>query len=251
MNDSLSVGTYLYAVVAGDHDAGVCGPIGIDGGEVHSIVEGDLAAAVSRVSRPRLRPERKLVGAHNAVVARLMRDGPVLPAAFGILASTEDAVRSLLDKNREPLLERLSHLAGKVEMGLRVSMTVPNFVDAFVTAHPELRAVRARMHEKPNDMPYGERLDAGRLFASLLESDRAAYLARVAAILGPHGFEVKPRALRAERDMVNVACLVPSAELDTFEKAVDTLGSTLDDRFKIELVGPLPPYHFADLRLAE
>ena len=37
----------------------------------------------------------------------------------------------------------------------------------------------------------------------------------------------------------------------TFEKAVDTLGSTLDDRFKIELVGPLPPYHFADLRLAE
>ena len=65
MKNAQAGGTYLYAVLSGTQESGEVGPIGIGGGEVYYVTAGDLRAAVSRVSRARLRPERKHLLAHH------------------------------------------------------------------------------------------------------------------------------------------------------------------------------------------
>jgi len=61
MTNAQAGGTYLYAVLTGTVGAGELGSIGVEGGEVYCVTAGDITAAVSRVSRARLRPERKRV----------------------------------------------------------------------------------------------------------------------------------------------------------------------------------------------
>src|SRR5688572_24990070 len=117
MGASRSSGTYLYAVLAkGMAAPSGYGAIGIDGAEVYCVSSGDLAAAVSRVERPRLRPERKLLMAHNDVLKRLMKDGTVLPAAFGHVARNDAAVVALLERESRAFEEQLVRVDGRVEM---------------------------------------------------------------------------------------------------------------------------------------
>ena len=64
-------GRYLYAI-AGGVEHPVCGDIGINGAAVYTVPQGSVVAVVSDITGKRIRPERKNLVAHHAVVKRLM-----------------------------------------------------------------------------------------------------------------------------------------------------------------------------------
>jgi hypothetical protein len=68
-----------------------------------------------------------------------------LPAAFGLIAPSDEAVCGLLLERGALLREQLEHVAGKVEMGLRVSWSAPDLFEYFVALHPALGATRERL----------------------------------------------------------------------------------------------------------
>ncbi len=246
MTSAQAGGTYLYAVLAGPEGIGGLGSIGVEGGEVYGVTAGEVTAAVSRVSRPRLRPERRHLLAHQAVLRRLMEHTTVLPAAFGHVAWSDDAVRDWLRESGARFREQLAHVAGKVEMGLRVRWSTPDLVAYFVAAHPELAAARDRLRERPE--PGREALIAvGKLFEALREADREAYAERVAAVLREHGIEPKPQPPREEREVMNLACLVPREAVGTFERVVEAAAAGFDEHFNFEFNGPWAPHRFTAL----
>lgn len=104
------------------------GSIGIDGANVYRVTAGKLQAVVSETARPRIRPERRNLGAHSEVLKRIMQDGPLLPMAFGIVATDEEALRAALIKSQSELLEQLDAVTGKLEMGLRLFWDVPKYL---------------------------------------------------------------------------------------------------------------------------
>jgi hypothetical protein len=240
-------GTYLYAVLAGPEGAGGTGSLGVEGGEVYRVTAGDLSAAVSRVSRTRLRPERKHLLAHQAVLRRLMEHSTVLPAAFGLVARNDEAIRGLLLESQELFRKQLEHVAGKVEMGLRVSWSAPELFDYFVARHPELGAARERLRGR-HDVGREELIEVGKLFENLREADRAAHSERVAAVFREHGVELKWNPPRGEREVMNLSCLVPREGLGAFEKWVETAAAGFDDPFTFELNGPWAPHNFTELK---
>jgi hypothetical protein len=240
-------GTYVYAILASPEGVGAPGPIGIGGGEVYCVSAGDLAAAVSRVGHARLRPERKHLLAHQAVLKHLMERGSVLPAAFGLVATSDEAVRERLLENPEAFREQLERVAGKVEMGLRVSWNAPNLFDYFVSIHPELGAIRERLRGR-HDVGREELLAVGKLFESLREADRETHSERVASALREHGIELKWGSPRDERDVMSLSCLVPREEREAFEKLLETTAAGFDDHFTFELTGPWAPHSFTELK---
>ncbi len=134
-------GRYLYAITdAVEHP--VCGDIGINGAAVYTVPQGPVTAVVSDITEKRIRPERKNLVAHNAVVKRLMEETTVLPVAFGTIAGSPKAVREILKKNSDTFVEQLDRVRGKVEMGLRVAFDVPNIFEYIVNRQPELAAMR-------------------------------------------------------------------------------------------------------------
>jgi hypothetical protein len=245
----MKTGMYLYAVLANDHDPSSVGPIGIDGREVSCVALGDVAAAVSPVPRARLRPERKHVAAHHAVLARLMRQTTVLPAAFGLIAPSDEAVRYFLASRLDVLKEQLARVAGKVEMGLRVTWNVPDLFAYFIAMHPELREVRDQLRLR-KDIARGDLIEVGQLFDRILETERDTHFARVSEALSAHGVAVKREPPRSEREVMNLACLVPREQEADFERIVAAAAEPFDDHFTFTHEGPFAPYHFAELSLS-
>jgi len=139
--NSIRNGRYLYAIIEASMER-TFGPIGMDGSDVYLIVEGKTAAVVSNVPNKKIRPQRKNIAAHHAVLNKIMEEMTPLPMAFGIIADGERAIRKILADNRDIFQEQFTTVAGKVEMGMRISYDVPNIFEHFISTDPELRAAR-------------------------------------------------------------------------------------------------------------
>jgi hypothetical protein len=199
--------TYLYAVVA-DARSRRYGDFGIDGSEVYSIPEGQVAAAVSNLRVQRVWPERSHLAAHEEVLKKLMAETTPLPMSFGVLADSLQAVRNLFSRNQRALLEQLQRVASKVEMGVRVTCDVPNIFEYFLNTHPELRRARDEFLGGPRESRQWDKIEVGRMFDHLLEEDRKTYADQVKAVLAPHCAAIGQGKCCTEREVMNLACLV-------------------------------------------
>ena len=240
--------SYLYAVIA-DARGRKYGDFGIDGGEVYSIPSGQVAAVVSNVGVERVRPERSHLAAHQGVLKKLMAETTPLPMSFGILAHSPQAVRNLLFRNQHALLEELRRVAGKVEMGVRVTWDVPNIFEYFVNTHAELREARDRFLGGPREPTQEDKIEVGRMFDRLLQEDRENYADNVRAILAPHCAEIEPRKCRTECEVMNLACLVERPTLPQFESRVFEAAQQFDNNFAFDYNGPWAPHNFVEIDL--
>jgi hypothetical protein len=240
--------TYLYAVIA-DAQGRTYGDFGIEGSRVYSVPVGRVAAVVSEVSCEKIRPERLHLAAHQEVLRKLTAETTPLPMSFGILADSLEAVRKMLSRNQHAFLEQLRRVAGRVEMGLRVTWDVPNIFEYFVNTHPQLRLARDRLLGGPREPTQEQKIEVGRMFDRLLNEDREAYADKVEAVLAPQCFEIDRKKCRNEREVVNLACLVERAAMPQFESSVFEAAKQFDNNFAFDYNGPWPPYNFVEVDL--
>src|SRR5260370_21349538 len=174
---------YLYEVIrAQDALPATCA--GIDNVGIHKIEEGDIAAVASTVPNARIRPERRHLAAHQDVLKRLLLlSATPMPMTFGTISDSPRAVRQFLAKNRRAFLRQLNRVAGKVEMGLRVTWEVPNIFEYFVHVHPDLRELRDRLLSTTRPAQQGDKIELGQMFAHLLEEDRARLTGKVERVV--------------------------------------------------------------------
>ena len=239
---------YLYAI-APESNGRSFGSIGLDGGTVYSITNGRVSAVVSDVPE-KLRPERRQLAAHQEVLKRLMGEtAGILPVAFGVVADGPEAIRRILSRNQKPFLEQLHHVAGRVEMGLRVTWDVPNIFEYFVQTHPELRVARDRFFGGHREPAQDDKIELGRLFDRLLVEDREAHTERVVEMLTPSCVEISRNKPRTEREVVNLACLIGRAGREQFETAVFEAATLFDNHYAFDYNGPWAPHNFVDLTL--
>ncbi len=242
------MGKYLYAIVAGSGDR-TYGPIGINGGVVHTLSHGSVAAVVSDITEKRIRPERKNLAAHNAVVKRLMEDTTILPVAFGTLADSPLAVRNILKKHSAAFVEQLDRVRGKVEMGLRVTWDVPNIFEYFVNRHRELAELRDSVLGKQRGPSQEDKIELGRRFDRLLTQERERHTEAVVEVLAPHCVDIEQNQPREEREVMHLACLVDRDAQKGFEDGVFEAAKLFDNNFAFDFNGPWAPHHFVDVAL--
>jgi hypothetical protein len=239
---------YLFAILyAADVRHWDCS--GLDGKEVSVIVEGRLAAVVGGVSSPKVRPERRNLAAHQQVLKALLAHTTPLPMSFGILAENPQDVGKILRRNQRTFLEQLEHVAGKVEMGLRVNWDVPNIFEYFVNTHDELRAARDRILGSDRPATQEEKIELGRTFDRLLSEDRDNHTEQVERVLSRACSETKPGKCRTEQEVMNLACLVEREMQETFAQAVFQAAQMFDNNFSFDYNGPWTPHNFVNVAL--
>jgi hypothetical protein len=239
---------YLFAILGAD-DVRHWNCAGLDGKEISVIVEGRLAAVVGGVTGPKIRPERRNLAAHQQVLKELLAYTTPLPMAFGILADTPQEVSKILRRNQRAFLEQLQHVAGKVEMGLRVNWDVPNIFEYFVNTHEELRAARDRTLGADRPATQEEKIELGRTFDRLLSEDRDQHTGQVERILSRVCCETKPGKCRAEQEVMNLACLVERQKQESFAQAVFQAAKMFDNNFAFDYNGPWTPHNFVNVAL--
>ncbi len=241
-------GRYLYAIVAGSGNR-TYGACGIDGGEVYAISDGAVAAVVSDVPNENIRPERRHLAAAQQVLRRLLEETTPLPVSFGIIADSARAVEKILATNQLAFVEQLECVAGKVEMGLRVTWDVPNIFEYFVNTHPELKAARDRVLGRERQPTPEEKMELGRLFDRLLQEDRELYTDKVESVLSPYCSQTKTNKCRDEREVMNLACLVGNRARAEFEAGILKAAQLFDNSFAFNYNGPWAPYNFVTMNL--
>ena len=243
-------GVYLYGVIRADEGVPVPGLNGIDDGAVYYVTEGALAAVASDVPNGRMRPQRRHLAAHQTVLKNLMQKSAVLPMSFGIMAEDAEKVHEVLSLNQQVLLDQLRRVAGNVEMSLRVRWDVPNIFEYFVNTHAQLSTLRDMLFRGGQEPTHADKIQLGRLFEGILNTDRAAHTEAVWRVLLPHCVEIRESDLREERDIMNLACLVQRDVQNRFENAVLEAAKLFDDAFCFDFSGPWPPYNFTDVQLS-
>ena len=242
-------GRYLYAIVTAPGKP-TYGFTGIDEAPVYTIANGQVAAVVSDVANDRIRPERRHLAAQQAVLRGVMSlADAMLPMAFGIIADGPKAIQKILSRNHAAFLQQLQRVAGMVEMGLRVSLDVPNIFEYVVNTHPELRAARDRFLGTYRNPSQEDKIELGRLFDHLLNEDREAFTAQVEEILSGYCREIKRNKCRSESQVMSLACLVGRDTQARFEEGVFEAAKLFDNNFTFDYNGPWAPHNFVELSL--
>lgn len=239
---------YLYALVSSG-DICSCGLVGIKGRELEIITAGRIAAVVSDIAEPRIRPERRHLAAHQLVLKQLMASTTPLPTSFGIIADDAEAIRKILNQNQREISDQLRRVAGKIEMGLRVNWDVPNIFEYFVQTHEELRAARDRFLGGQREPTQEDKIEVGRRFEQALRDDREIFTAKVQQILAPICARVKVNKCHSELEVMNLACLVDRSAQDRFADAVFEAAKLFDNNFAFDYSGPWAPHNFVELDL--
>lgn len=242
-------GKYLYAVIQAAREIEF-GDIGIDGERVYVISDSHSGAVVSDFGNGKIRPERRHIAAHQAVLKRLMDQGTPLPISFGVIADGTKNIRQILSRNRKAFAEQLDHVRDKVEMGLRVSWDVPNIFEYFVNTHTELRAARDQFFGAQRAPTQEDKIEVGRIFDRCLQEDREERIERVEATISTCCFEIKSNPPRNEKEVMNLACLVGrEAAGKEFESAIFEAARGFDNSFSFDFNGPWAPHHFVEIKL--
>jgi len=241
-------GHYLYAITDAV-ELPAYGNIGINGAAVYLVSQGSVAAVVSDITEKRIRPERKNLAAHNIVVKRLMDETTVLPVAFGTIADSTKALLNILKENRRTFAEQLDRVRGKVEMGLRVNLDVPNIFEYMVNHHQELADLRDEVIGKQRGPSQTDKIEMGRLFDHLLTQDREQHTEAVMRVLGSHCADIKQNPPREEKEVMHLACLVDRDAQKDFEDGVFEAAKRFDNNFSFDFNGPWAPHHFVNVAL--
>ena len=238
---------YLYGITRAD-SAEVDTP-GIAGAAVEKIVEGDLGVIVSRITTTRIRPQRTNLAAHHQVLRCLTAGNSALPTAFGVVAGSEEELRTLLRLNHDALLALLDRLEGKVEMSLKVYWDTPNVFEYFVVNHQELAKLRDRLFRAGRTPTRDEKIDLGALFESLLAQSRERHTQRVVKALSPYCEEIRTIDPGEERMVMKLACLVHKEHCKMWEEGVTQVAQLFDDHYCFACSGPFTPHNFAEIDL--
>ena len=222
---------------------------GIGNATVYSIGKDNVAAVVSDVHSTKVRPERRNLMAHRAVLAHLLEVGTVLPMRFGVIAANAEAVRKLLGANSESIADQLMRVRNRIEMGLRVSWDVTNIYEYFVGMHPLLREARDRLLVQGDSAARDEKIEVGRMFDHLVSEAREQYTEQVMEVMRRYCEEVVASPVKKEKEVMNIACLIERDGQAEFERGVFEASKQFNNDYLFDYNGPWAPHNFVDLDL--
>jgi hypothetical protein len=244
------LGRYIYGIIRSEDEThlGEAFPTGLNGESLEVIRNGSLAAIVSPTEIIKLRPQRKLLAAHQQVVDWLNKSCTMLPVAFGLIADHEADVESLLEKHQQVLNDQLDLVDGRVEMMVTLRWSAENIFQFFVENSEALRA--ARDHVASGNASRDELIEAGRLFEGLLAEQRTHHSETVLEHLRDVAVSIDEQPVKQEHEILRAAFLVPREDVEQFESALFDVAKKFDENFAFSFNGPWPPYSFVKLNLA-
>jgi hypothetical protein len=111
---------------------------------------------------------------------------------------------------------------------------------------PALREAVERSRRLPAAATHFEQIRIGEAIANAVQTRRVTDADALLGALSPRALAVSVSAPTHERAVLSAAFLVDSEELGQFDAAVEQLSKERGREMEFKLIGPLPPYSFAE-----
>lgn len=236
---------YVYAIIPRSEK--MVSTTGLDGSVLSAIRHGEVAAVVGPAGAGRIRPSRANVLAHEQVVTALHTRGAVLPVRFGtVMPDGATVVEELLEPRAGEYAARLHRLAGMDAYRLKARYLPDVALRDAVGRNASIRRMRARMEARGSRATQQEQLEMGKLVMDELERLRQDDAAGLLRRLGPVVDAVEVKETRSDDVALSAALLVDRQQVATLEDVLEEIALEQQERLRLELVGPLPAWDFAD-----
>jgi len=236
--------TYVYGLITADTEL----PDGLTGlgpsGQVATIAYGRVAAVVSDVPLDRPLGVRGDLVAHETVLVTLAARGAVVPMRFPAVVEEHAIVDELLAPNEDHFVQLLESLEGRAQFTLTGRYEQDAVLREVLEGDEEIRALREKVRELPEDASYYDRVRLGELIVRELEQRQETEGTGIVERLEPLAVATVTNQLASPEDVVNVAFLVERDRQEEFENAVEGIGEELVGRIRLRLLGPVAPYDF-------
>ena len=236
-------GKFLYAIILSDREREF-GPIGLDGGSVHSILYQDIAALVSDYPVKEIKALRKNLSPYHLTIRKVAEGYTTIPAKFGQVAGDANKVRKVLEANYREIREELARLEGKVEMGLKISWTVGNVFEYVVGKSRELRELRDRLLKSSASLTRQQQIDVGTLVHGKLEETREGISEKVITMLQDSIEEAEIADPTEEKVVMHGAFLIRKDHQNDFVAAAQKVADLLGEDYAVKVDGPWVPFSF-------
>lgn len=241
---------FVYAVLpAADLTAASGDPapdlVGVADQPVQFVLSGDLATAVSVVDPDRPPSRRADLLAYESVLRDLAEEWPVVPVRFGtVLPDAQALVAELVLPRQEHFAALLESLRGHQQFNLRAVSVQDAVLAEIVAGNPEIRELRERTKDVPEEASYRERVRLGELVSQALE-DRSTHDANLLMdVVVPLAAAHKVRAVPSATQVLDVALLVDRDRSDELVGGLEELAEAVHETIEMTLLGPLAPFDF-------
>jgi hypothetical protein len=237
-------GLFVYAVVWAERDL-PDGVTGVDGSGLSLVPYGELGAVVGEIALDRPPGRRADLTAYSAVMDALLPGGAVAPVAFGTVMPDEHTlIAELIAPGERPLTQLLRELDGRVQYNVRASYVEDAVLAEIVDDDPEIRHLRERTRDLPEDSRVGDRVRLGELVSQAWErrarADADHLLSQVVPVVSAHALRRAPGPQAA----LDAALLVDRSRSQELEDQLAALAEQTHGRLELTLLGPLAPYDF-------
>lgn len=240
---------YVYAVVR-DCDTRAIEELQLHGlheAEIEIDVIAGLAVVNSQIEEGILRPQRKLLAAHQRVVSEIAKRWDMLPVSFGLIANGISDLEAIVETHAGELSEALDRVSGKVEMNVVLQWTADEVFQYLVDKHPELQSARDMIAS--GKASRDEMIEIGRQVESVLKTSRQQHLQTLLDGLSGVCSQIDTQDPKQEKEIVRLNCLVDRQGEPAFVAALEAIASGYNEEFAFSYNGPWPPYSFVNLKL--
>lgn len=246
---------YLYGVMSASALATDLSDISLGpgiSGEVEMECFDDLVVIHAAHDGSEILPRRKSLLAHARVLENAMDHGTVLPMRFGMVCDSVAAFAALAARHRADIQAAFDRLSGCVEMGVRVTASETEALNALLDRDTELRTARDRLAEKGRGAHFSK-VEFGRALGEAMAARRAAAQKDLVERLRPMARDYLIKAPESDFQVLRGEFLIERERLEEFgqglEVAVQQLGFVGGSHWDIRMVGPGPAFHFVGLTL--
>lgn len=250
-HDTIPEGKYLYCIIRcpAGRSFNTRG-IGERGDSVGVITYKELAMVVSDSPIVEYDSSRRNMMAHTRVLEEVMQEFTILPVRFGIIAPSEEIVRTqLLQQRYDELCTNLEELGGRIELGLKAFWFEEGIFREIAEANPMISSLRDSLAGRAPEETYYERIRLGEMIEAAMRSQREADAERILTHLRPYVEQTQINPVITDRMVLNAAFLLDRTNEAAFDKAMQELDAAMGERMMFKYVGPVPPYNFVNLTI--
>jgi len=243
------LGKYLYGIIEEPQPTRFSFS-GVGDTEVYTVNHQKVAAVVSDIELQEVDPTRKNVRAHTTIQDELFKEYTLLPMSFGVIATSEDEVQGLLEKNYDGFLRELKRLAGKIEVGLKVFWDREAMISEIERESQKLTELKTKVNTASSPVEAQNLLvEAGKLIERIAIDWKHKYTRAIYAALEELSVDARLNDPVGIKNILNASFLIDKSKEREFQDNVYKLDSKYQGKVNFKYVGPLPSYSFVNLKL--
>ncbi len=251
------VAKYLYCIVDASEEVNL-GNVGIERGEVYTIVYKDIAAIAHDCHPEPYQSDDKQVveswvKSHQAVIDLCWeRFGTILPFGFDtIIQGSEERnplenTKKWISDDHDKLKGQIEKLRGKAEYGIQISWDPKIIINEFCKTNKEIKALEKEISTKLEGAAYMYRQKLEGLFRSELEKKANEFFKEAFDNFKVYLKDVKVEKVKKMDDgrqmLMNLSCLLEKGETKDLGDELEKIDKR--EGFFVKFTGPWPPYSF-------